>query len=92
MPIDIEWYQEAERRGLLDRLSKEQQDWWAEAKRRGLSGEQSKQSIEEESTPNTTQPTTEENITAAGIRQRISNNGTLEECLARIKNMIRPGD
>jgi guanylate kinase len=34
----------------------------------------------------------EENISAAGIGQRISNNGTLEECLARIKNMIRPGD
>ena len=31
----------------------------------------------------------EENITAAGIRQRISNNGTLEECLEQVKKTIR---
>lgn len=31
----------------------------------------------------------EENITAAGIRQRISNNGTLEECLEQVKKKIR---
>ncbi len=31
----------------------------------------------------------EENIAAAGIRQRISNNGTLEECLEEVKKTIR---
>lgn len=31
----------------------------------------------------------EENITAAGIRQRIGNNGTLEECLEQVKKKIR---
>lgn len=31
----------------------------------------------------------EENIAAAGIRQRISNNGTLEECLEQVKKTIR---
>lgn len=41
MPVDISWYQEAERRGLINKLSQEQQDWWAEAKRRGLTGQSS---------------------------------------------------
>lgn len=35
----LEWYKEAERRGLINQLSKEQQAWWAEAKRRGLDKE-----------------------------------------------------